>query len=133
MRYERNNIITSKAFTVLIEWVLYLLWGQAPHVGRFKNVLEILGQIYDIGVDSNLCGNKAQKNKFQTFPLTKWRLTATICKKKSPDTKTCLIFPLKFSPHLSELDICAGGWLNVVHDINVNVTEDYAVPVTGCS
>ncbi len=58
---------------------------------------------------------------------------ATICKKKSPDIKTCLIFPLKFSPHLSELGVCAGGRLNVVHDINVNVTEDYAVPVTGCS
>lgn len=40
-----------------------------------------------------------------------------------------LIFPLKLRPHLSELCIGAGRWLDVVHDVDVDVTEHHAVPV----
>lgn len=47
--------------------------------------------------------------------------------------KAYLVFPLKLRPHLSEFCISAGGWLDVVHDVNVDVTEDDAVSVTGSS
>lgn len=47
--------------------------------------------------------------------------------------KTNFVFPLKFCPHLSELSICAGSRLDVIHDVNVNITEDHTVSVAGCS
>lgn len=47
--------------------------------------------------------------------------------------KTYLVFPLKLCPHLSELGVSAGGRLDVVHDVNVDVTEDDAVSVTSSS
>lgn len=35
--------------------VMYLLWGQALHIGGPKDVFEILIQFCDVGVDGNLC------------------------------------------------------------------------------
>lgn len=40
-----------------------------------------------------------------------------------------LIFPLKLCPHLPELCIGTGSGLDVVHDVDVDVTEDHAVSV----
>lgn len=40
-----------------------------------------------------------------------------------------LIFPLKLCPHLSEFCISTGSGLDVVHDVDVDVTEDNAVSV----
>src|ERR1700737_2590469 len=34
------------------------------------------------------------------------------------------VLPLKFRPHTSELILCAGRWLNVIHNINVDVVQD---------
>lgn len=45
--------------------------------------------------------------------------------------RTNLVLPFKLCPHLSELCICAGSWLDVVHNVNVDVTEDHAVSVAG--
>lgn len=47
--------------------------------------------------------------------------------------KTNFVFPLKFCPHLSELGICTRSRLDVIHDVNVNITENHTVSVTGCS
>lgn len=46
--------------------------------------------------------------------------------------KVYLVLPLKLCPHLSELCVSAWRWLDVIHDVNVNVAEDNAVPVA-CS
>lgn len=40
-----------------------------------------------------------------------------------------LIFPLKLCPHLSEFCVGTGGWLDVVHDVDVDVAEDNTVSV----
>lgn len=48
-------------------------------------------------------------------------------------SKTYLVLPLKLCPHLSEFCISAGGWLDVVHDINVDVTEHNTVSVASSS
>lgn len=40
---------------------MYLLWGQALHIGGLKDVFEILIQFCDVGVDGNLCGHKTHK------------------------------------------------------------------------
>lgn len=47
--------------------------------------------------------------------------------------KTHFVFPLKLRPHLSEFCIGAGSRLDVVHDVNVDVTEDDAVSVARSS
>ena len=44
---------------------------------------------------------------------------------------TYLVLPLKLRPHLPELSVSAGGWLDVVHDVDVDVVEYHAVPVRG--
>lgn len=44
-----------------------------------------------------------------------------------------LVFPLKLGPHLSEFCVGAGGWLDVVHDVNMDVTEDNTVSVASSS
>lgn len=46
--------------------------------------------------------------------------------------KAHLVFPLKLCPHLSEFRIGAGSGLDVVHDVDVDVTEDDTVSVA-CS
>ena len=40
-----------------------------------------------------------------------------------------LVLPLKLRPHLPELGVSAGGRLDVVHDVDVDVVEYHAVPV----
>lgn len=47
--------------------------------------------------------------------------------------KAHLVLPLKLCPHLSEFCIRAGGGLDVVHDVNVDVTENDTVSVAGSS
>ena len=42
-----------------------------------------------------------------------------------------LVFPLKLSPHLTELGVGAGRWHYVVHDVDVYVVEHDAIAVTG--
>ena len=44
-----------------------------------------------------------------------------------------LVLPLELGPHLSELCVGAGCWLDVVHDVDVDIAEDHAVPVTRCT
>lgn len=47
--------------------------------------------------------------------------------------KVYLVFPLKLCPHLSEFCIGAGSWLDVVHDVNVDITENNTVSVASSS
>lgn len=49
------------------------------------------------------------------------------------ETHTNLVLPLKLRPHLPELCVCAGGGLDVIHDVDVDIAEDHTVPVTGGS
>ena len=40
-----------------------------------------------------------------------------------------LILPFEISPHLSEFSVGAGGWNDVVHDINVDVIKDNYITI----
>jgi hypothetical protein len=40
-----------------------------------------------------------------------------------------LVLPFEIGPHLSEFSVGAGGWNNVVHDINVDVIKDNYVTI----
>ena len=42
-----------------------------------------------------------------------------------------LVLPLELCPHAPELGLGAGGWDDVVHDVNVNVVEDDNIAVAG--
>lgn len=42
-----------------------------------------------------------------------------------------LVLPFKLRPHLPELSVRAGGGLDVVHDVNVDIVEYHTVPVRG--
>ena len=53
-------------------------------------------------------------------------------------TETCdvgvychLVLPLKLRPHLTELCVCARGWHDVVHDVDVDIIQYHTVSVTG--
>lgn len=43
------------------------------------------------------------------------------------------VFPFKFCPHLAELSIGTSSGLDVIHDVNVYVTKNHTVSITGCS
>ncbi len=44
-----------------------------------------------------------------------------------------LVLPLKLRPHSPELCVGAFLWLNVVHDVNVNVVEHHTVTISSRS
>ncbi len=44
-----------------------------------------------------------------------------------------LVLPLKLRPHFPKLCVSAALRLDVVHDVNVNVVEDYAVTISSRS
>lgn len=93
-----------------------LFRSQTLHVGGLQDVLKVIVQVDDVGVDRHLQQRHVRLGIFFFFFLYK-------------QLQIYLIFPLKLCPHLSELCIGAGGGLDVVHDVDVDVTEDHAVPV----
>lgn len=82
-------------------------------------MLKIIVQVDDVGVDRHLQQRHGDLRLGIFF----------LCFFFDEQLQMYLIFPLKLCPHLSELCIGTGSWLDVVHDVDVDVTEDHAVPV----
>lgn len=97
-----------------------LFRSQTLHVGGLQDVLKIIVQVNDVGVDRHLQQRHGDIRLGIFFFFYKL-------------LQIYLIFPLKLRPHLSELCIGTGSWLDVVHDVDVDVAEDHAVPVASCT
>ncbi len=63
-----------------------------------------------------------------TLLFLPWQEKAPIEAIEYKRRKGHLVFPLEFCPHGTELNICADGWRDVVHDVDVDVIQDHHIP-----
>lgn len=43
-----------------------------------------------------------------------------------------LVFPFKVLPHLSEFMVCAAGWNNVIHNVDMDSVQDHHICCERC-